>query len=318
MVGLWASVAECAGAVSQARGYIGAATLGAAGALIFTRGARHWHAHGHGHGHGHSGPRETARLLEAEGRGVPAFLAPPHASGHVPVHSAVATLASTLRRVNPTSDTLGLVSTDYLGRVHPAFPPHDERHRPPHAIALAMHEELGAASPFHGLDQVKPAVEMHHRGGKHGHGHARPHELAAQLEAEGRGVPAFLAPPHASGHVPVHSAVATLASTLRRVNPTSDTLGLVSTDYLGRVHPAFPPHDERHRPPHAIALAMHEELGAASPWHAPDARAPLTTEAATAKGSERRLDDVVRRLEARVAALEAENRTLRAAGRQER
>jgi hypothetical protein len=200
MVGLWASVAECAGAVSQARGYIGAATLGAAGALVFTRGARHRHAHGHGHGHGHGGPRETARLLEAEGRGVPVFLAPPHASGHVPVHSAVATLASTLRRVNPTSDTLGLVSTDYLGRVHPAFPPHDERHRPPHAIALAMHEELGAASP----------------------------------------------------------------------------------------------------------------------WHAPDARAPLTTEAATAKGSERRLDDVVRRLEARVVALEAENRTLRAAGRQER
>ena len=93
------------------------------------------------------------------------------------------------------------------------------------------------------------------------------------------------------------------------MNPEAASLRLFSVDFFGRVHPAFPPHDERHQPMHAIALMMHEELGDASPYHS----APTAcVDAAVAKNAQ--VNDTaaaMRRLEERVAALEAENQVLR-------
>jgi hypothetical protein len=103
--------------------------------------------------------------------------------------------------------------------------------------------------------------------------------------------------------------VQSLAAGLAKLNPSAASLALFNVDFFGRVHPAFPPHDARHQPMHVIALAMHEELGAASPYHddTPDAvvapapkQAHATETAAT-----------LRRLEGKIADLEAEIRVLR-------
>lgn len=314
---MWALLARCASNVSEARVYIGAAAMGAVGAMTVAgiAGRVHGH-HGHHHGHhGHLGPREMAELLKSQGQPVPVFLAPPHVDGHVPVHSAVVELARVMQQVKPASETLDQIAADFFGRVHPAFPPHDVRHKPPHAIALAMHEELGLASPYHGRAVSEHSFAQGHRhrhghGHGHGHPHQRPHEVSERLQAEGRAVPAFLLPRHSPEHVPPHEAVRNLAARLATVNSSAASLTLVSVDFFGRVHPAFPPHDVQHQPMHAIALAMHEELGASSPY-----RSGGTPNAGTTDRTKQPPGDetahALRRLEERVVALEAENRVLR-------
>ena len=310
---MWALLARCASNASEARAYIGAAAMGAVGAMTVARIARHVHGvhrHRHGH-HGHIGPREMAELLQSQGTPVPVFLAPPHVDGHVPVHSAIAELARALKQIKPASETLDQIAVDVFGRVHPAFPPHDERHKPPHAIALAMHEELGPASPYHGRAVSEHSFAHWHRhrhGHGHGHGHGQPHqgphEFRKRLQTEGRAVPAFLLPRHSPEHVPPHEAVRHLAARLATVNPSAASLSLVNVDVFGRLHPAFPPHDAQHQPMHAIAFAMHEELGAVSPY--------LSGSMTVSKQpAENETTHVLRRLEERVAALEAENRALR-------
>eukprot|EP00658_Telonema_sp_P-2_P012782 TRINITY_DN14868_c0_g1_i1.p1 TRINITY_DN14868_c0_g1~~TRINITY_DN14868_c0_g1_i1.p1 ORF type:complete len:202 (-),score=29.29 TRINITY_DN14868_c0_g1_i1:275-880(-) len=123
-----------------------------------------------------------------------------------------------------------------------------------------------------------------------------PHVLAEKLRAQGKKVPGFLLRPHEAGHIPPHQALSSLANTLRSLNPNSPTLSLVSADPWGAVHPAYPPHHEKHQPPHLLAMQMQREIDLGT-------GETISSESVSTPGSE----SVIRQLQHTVTQLQKEN-----------
>ena len=67
---------------------------------------------------------------------------PKHDPAHVPVHQAMESLHAELAAANPDSAALSLLTVGWFGRLHPSHAPHEEGHRPPHIIALELHNAL--------------------------------------------------------------------------------------------------------------------------------------------------------------------------------
>jgi len=221
--------------------------------------------------HVHAPPHVLAQQVQASGGEIPGFLLPPHDPGHTPPHVAIAALATEMREANPSHEALTWLVKDRWGEYHPICPPGDPNHVPLHMIALRLHTDLAAARGAEQLPSLGRGAGTSFRGA-----HARfahewdakqprpapptPEALADQLFASGQQIPGFLLPPHDTNHVPPHTALADLTSRLREQQPNSELLSLVTTSWWGSVAPAFAADDERHRPPHVLALLMHEEL----------------------------------------------------------
>jgi hypothetical protein len=227
--------------------------------------------------HLHAPPHVLVQQMQASGGEVPGFLLPPHDPGHTPPHVAIAALATEMRELDPSHEALTWLVKDRWGEYHPACPPGDPNHVPLHLIALRLHNDLEAARSA-GQVPARPASAASRGNGGASFRGARaqpahewnakqprpppptPEALGEHLRASGQEVPGFLLPAHDANHVPPHVALADLTLRLREQQPTSELLSLVTTSWWGSVAPAFAADDERHRPPHLLALLMQEEL----------------------------------------------------------